>query len=164
MMQLRHQNTNHKTTNHSTKEKPGEAFRRQQETWRRAYAEAYSLRERFPTVEQLVVDMTFTDVKQLGRYSAQMRSYSPSAKAFFAIACPRTLCLEGGFDLDAIVLDLLGAGDTMSMGTLECRGWVDPTRPAHARCVLQMHYRVQVRYDTGVVPIAEPNPAKRRVR
>jgi len=150
MMHFRHQTTN---------EKLGDSFRRQQETWRRAYAEAQSLRERFPKVEQLVVDMAFTDSKGMGRYSAQMRSFSAPAKAFFAIACPRTLCLDGGFDLDSIVLDLLGGGDTVSKGTLECHGWVDPTRPEHARCVLQMHYRLQVRYEAP-----ELSPAKRRTR
>jgi hypothetical protein len=146
MMYLSHRNPN---------EKPGDSFKRQRETWRRAYAEACSLRERFPQVELVVVDMAFTDVKQMGRYSAQMRSFSASAKAFFAIAGPRTLCLDGGFDLDPIVLDLLGTGDTTTTGTLECRGWVDPTRPEHARCLLQMHYRLRVFYDAP-----EPNPSK----
>jgi hypothetical protein len=150
MMHFSHQNPNAKL---------GDSFKRQHELWRRAYAEACSLRERFPQVEQLVVDMAFTDVKEMGRYSAQMRSFSASAKAFFAIACPRTLCLDGGFDLDSIVLDLLGTCGTTSMGTLECRGWVDPTRPEHARCRLQMHYRIQVRYDAP-----EPSPSKRRAR
>jgi hypothetical protein len=137
-MYLSHQNPNAKL---------GDSFKRQQETWRRAYAAASSLRERFPQLERLVVDMAFTDVKEMGRYSAQMRSFSASAKAFFAFACPRTLCLDGGFDLDSIVLDLLGTGDTASIGVLECRGWVDPTRPDHARCLLRMHYRLQVVYE-----------------
>jgi len=150
MMRLSHQNPNAKL---------GDSFKRQQEAWRRAYAEAHSLRERFPQVEQIIVDMAFTDVKGMGRYSAQMRSLSASAKAFFAIACPRTLCLDGGFDLDSIVLDLLGSGDSASLGTLQCRGWLDPTRPEHARCLLQMHYRIQVRYEA-----LEPSPSKRRAR
>jgi hypothetical protein len=135
--------------------KLGDSFKRQQETWRRAYAAASNLRERFPQVERLVVDMAFTDVRQTGRYSAQMRSFSPSAKAFFAIACPRTLCLDGGFDLDSIVLDLLGSGQTASTGILECRGWVDPTRPEHARCLLRMHYRIQVVYDAPESRLSE---------
>ena len=68
----------------------GDSFKRQQESWRHAYAQASSLRERFPSVEQLVVEMTFIDPKGMGRYSAQMRGFSPAAKAFFAIPCPRT--------------------------------------------------------------------------
>jgi len=131
----------------TTNAKPVDSFRRQQETWRRAYAEACSLRERFPTVEQLVVDMAFTDLKQMGSYSGRMHSFTGSAKAFFAIACPRTLCLGGGFDLYPLILDLLGTGGTTSTGTLECRGWLDSARPAHAQCLLQIHCQFEVRYN-----------------
>ena len=141
----------------TTNEKPGDSFKRQQESWRRAYAQAFVLRERFPKVEQLVVDMTFTDVRKMGTYSAQMHSFCTSAKAFFAVACPRTLCLDGGFDLDSLVLDLLGAHNTTATGTLECRGWIDPARSEQARCLLQMHYRLQVQYEPS-----EPSASKRR--
>jgi hypothetical protein len=126
----------------------GDSFRRQQDAWRRAYAEALSLRERFPAVEEIVFEMAFTDLKSMGTYSPQMRSLSASAKAFFAIPCPRTLCLDGGFDLDSIIASMLGSGGTKAGGTLECQGWLDPARPEHARCLLQMHYRLHVRYDT----------------
>ena len=145
-MLLRHQDAS---------KKPGDSFRRQQETWRRAYAEAYSLRERFPKVEEIVFEMAFTDLKGIGTYSPQMRSLSASAKAFFAIACPRTLCLDGGFDLDSIIRTMLGCGGTTSAGTLECQGWLDPARPENARCLLQLHYRLQVRYDA-------PTPGRQR--
>jgi hypothetical protein len=145
--------------NKDTSRKQGDSFRQQQETWRRAYAEALSLRERFPKVEQLVLDMAFTDLKALGIYSPQMRSFSAPAKAFFAIACPRTLCLDGGFDLDAVVRTMLARGATTSAGTLECQGWINPTRPDHARCLLQLHYRFEVVYD--VPPVAA---TKRRTR
>jgi hypothetical protein len=131
-----------------TSKKQGDSFRQQQESWRRAYADAPSLRERFPQVEQLVLEMTFTDLQAFGTYSAQMRSFSPPAKAFFAIACPRTLCLDGGFDLDSVIRSMLACGGTTGGGTLECQGWLDPARPENARCLLQMHYRLQVRYDT----------------
>jgi hypothetical protein len=142
-----------------TSKKQGDSFRQQQENWRRAYAEAVSLRERFPRVEQLVLEMAFTDLQAFGTYSAQMRSFSPPAKAFFAIACPRTLCLDGGFDLDAIVRTMLARGATTSAGTLECQGRITSARPEHARCLLQLHYRFEVLYDA-----AQTGAAKRRPR
>jgi hypothetical protein len=138
--------------------KAGDSYKRQQEAWRRAYAETLSLRERFPQVEQLAVHMTFTDAQGVERCSAQMRSLSASAKAFLAIPCPRTLCLDGGFDLDAIVRDMFGQGASVFTGTLQCRGWLDPRRADHARCLLQMHYRIEVLY---VAP--QPGAARRRV-
>jgi hypothetical protein len=122
-------------------------FGQQREEWRRAYAEALSVRERFPRVEQLVIDMAFTDLKGVGRYSAQMRSFSPSAKAFFAFACPRTLCLHGGFDLEPIIVKLLHDQRNASTGNLKCNGWVHPEHTEDARCLLQMRYRLQVLYE-----------------
>jgi hypothetical protein len=135
--------TRHKDAGKTT----GDSFRQQHEAWRWAYAEAPRMQERFPKVEELVFDMVFTDVKKMGRYSPQMRSFSASAKAFFAIACPRTLCLDGGFNLDPILLAMLGTGATTSSGILECGGWVKTTPTENARCLLQMHYRLQARYD-----------------
>lgn len=123
------------------------SFGQQRDEWRRAYVEAHSVRERFPSVEQLVIDMTFSDQKGIGRYSSQMRSFSASAKAFFAFACPRTLCLHGGFNLDSIIGTLVHSKQTTSVGLLECHGWVHPERTQNARCLLQMHYRLEVVYE-----------------
>ena len=127
--------------------KPVDSFRRQHEAWRRSYAAASCVQERFPKVELLVIDLAFIDVRRIGRFSPQMRSFSESAKAFFAIACPRTVCLDGGFDLDPIVLAMLGTKATTSNGTLECRGWMDPTRAENTRCLLRVHYRLGARYN-----------------
>jgi hypothetical protein len=127
--------------------KQDNSFGQQREEWRRAYAAALSLRERFPRVEQLVLDMSFTDPKAIGTYSPQMRSYSAPAKAFFAFACPRTLCVHGGFDLDPLIVTLLGSHRTSASGVLKCQGWVHPQHTESARCLLQMHYDLRAVYE-----------------
>lgn len=132
--------------NRNTKLKAGDSFRRQEESWRRAYAEANSLRERFPEIEQVIADMRFTDSKAMGVYSAQRRSFSASAKAFFSIPCPRALCLEGGFHLDTVVAQMIAGGLTTAEGTLECAGWIDASRTQHARCLLRLSYQIEVEY------------------
>jgi hypothetical protein len=123
------------------------SFRNQRERWLRAYTDAQSMRERFPEVERLVLDMTFVDPSGAGRYSAQMRGLAASAKAFFALACPRTLCLDGGFDLDPLIVTLIRGHRAESNGVIKCGGWVHPTRTDNARCLLQMHYRLEAVYD-----------------
>ena len=132
----------------------GDSFRQQHETWRRAYAEATVLHDRFPDVEQVLLDLSFTDLSKIGTYSSQLRTISAPAKAFFAVPCPRTLCLDGGFDLDAIVSAMLKAGAATSTGKLECGGWIDPSRADHARCRLQMQFLVQVRYEEESLALA----------
>jgi len=136
-----------------------DSFGQQREIWRRAYAEAHSVRERFPRLERLTIDMTFSDVRGLGTYSPQMRSFSASAKAFFAFGCPRTLCLQGGFDLDPIIQTLLESDRDNSNGTLECRGWLHPSHSANTRCLLQLHYALQLLYQAP-----ESTSSSRRTR
>jgi hypothetical protein len=141
--------------NRNISPKPGDAFRRQEQSLRHAYAHAQSVRERFPGVEQIVVHMTFVDPKSMGVYSAQMRSFGASAKAFFELGCPRTLCLEGGFSLDRTVAEMVAAGQVEAAGTLQCSGWLDSSRSQHACCLLQLGYRVEVVYDQLPVPRAQ---------
>ena len=118
----------------------GDSFSQQSETWRRAYAEAPSLRDRFPHIERLVIELMFDDPMRLGIYSPQMRTIGAPAKAFFAFACPRTLCLGGGFDLDPIVQSLFECDRTESSGTLECRGQLHSSHSDNARCHMKLHY------------------------
>jgi hypothetical protein len=127
------------------KQNPGDSFRRQSESRRRAYAEARSLRERFPGVEEVVADLVFIDHKHLGVYSGQLRRSSAAAKAFFCIACPRALCLGGGFDLDPLIVEMIMTGNSAATGIVECVGWLDP-QCEHTRCLLQLSYRIDLRY------------------
>ena len=131
---------------YSTIARPDGKYRRQRDDWRQAYHEATSIRERFPKVEELVVRVTFTDTRSFGMYSALMHSFSPSAKAFLAVACPRTLCLDGGFDLDAIIVKLLRSARQVATGTLDCVGHVQRRPPEDGKCLLHMRYDVHVRY------------------
>jgi hypothetical protein len=126
--------------------KQPDAFKHQREVRRRAYALTASLRDRFPKVEQLVIQLSFTDAQRLGIYSPQMHSFAPAAKAFFAIACPRTFCVEGGFDLDAIVARMLAAAQAEISGTMMCGGWQGSRKNDGNRCLLQLNYRLTAIY------------------
>jgi hypothetical protein len=128
-------------------EKPGNFYKRQRERLTSAYAEASSIRERFPQLEQLVLEFTFTDLQGTGSYSPQTHSLAAAAKAYFAVPCPRTLCLDGGFDLDAFVRAMLKSKQGSAKGTLICQGCLDPARKAHSSCGLRLEYRVEARYD-----------------
>jgi hypothetical protein len=128
----------------------GDAFKRQQETWRRAYAEALSLRERFPGVEQLVIEMSFSDARAIGTYSPITHSFSPSAKAFLVVPCPRTLCLDGGFEIEPIVIRVLQAGKRSAVGTLRCGGRLEQGALGSSACDLRMNYRIELHYELAV--------------
>jgi hypothetical protein len=83
---------------------------------RRAYVDTPSLRQEFPRVEQLVVQLSFVDPKGFAKHSPQMHTYSPAAKAFFAVACPSSMCLHGGFDLGPAIAQMLsGSVETVTV-------------------------------------------------
>ena len=88
-------------------DKQAGAYKQQRENRRRAYVDTPSLRQECPRVEQLVVQLTFADPKGIAQHSPQMHTYSPAAKAFFAIACPSSMCLHGGFDLGPAIAQML---------------------------------------------------------
>ncbi len=123
-----------------------DTYKRQAEQWRQAYAQAATLGESFPKVEELLIASSFTDPINLGHYSARQHSIYPAAKAFFGLPCPRTLCLEGGFHLDEIVKRLLKSGAASATGTLVCAGHMEPPDDQPVPCGLRMDYRIDVRY------------------
>jgi hypothetical protein len=133
-----------------------DSFARQRETWRRAYVDSPSMRERFRKLHGLTVDVTFNDANKLETYSPQMRSFGPAAKAFFGFACPRTLCLHGGFDLDAIIQALFEAGRRQKHGVLQCHGRLGRSHSDDARCRLEVRYNVQLLYE-----VSQPGDARR---
>ncbi|MCC7546288.1 MAG: hypothetical protein IT532_00835 [Burkholderiales bacterium] len=123
-----------------------DTFKRQSEQWRHAYAQAGTMGELFPKVEELLIASTFVDPISLGHYSPRQHIIFPAAKAFFAFACPRTLCLHGGFRLEEVVIKALKAGKVSASGTLECPGHMEPPESQPVPCSLRMDYRIDVRY------------------
>jgi len=127
-------------------EKRHTAYRQQQDSRRRAYLAARSLREALPRVERLVLQMSFVDPRGAAQHSPQMHTFTPGAKAFFAVPCPCSLCLDGGFDLGPAVARILADGAQESSGRLTCQGWQSPQRGDKDRCGIEMRYRLSACY------------------
>ena len=95
-----------------------DAYKHEREARRRAYMNAPSLKDRFPAVEQLVLELTFVDPRASSRHSPQTHIFGPGARGYFEVACPFSSCTGGGFDLSAVVADLLSHGDRAAVGKL----------------------------------------------
>ncbi len=84
---------------------------------------AGSLRQAFPQIEQLRIELSFSDAR--GRaHSPQVHTLYPAARAFFRFACTCTDC-DGDYDLDSAVTALLKStskGTRSARGTLVCDG------------------------------------------
>src|SRR5579872_6706386 len=89
----------------------------------RERADAATLRKTFPDVEQLRVELTFSDSRARSP-SPQVHTLYPAAPAFFRFPCPCPDC-DGDFDLSAVVKQLLTGPSSCERklsGQLSCGG------------------------------------------
>lgn len=131
------------------KDREAGAYKQQRENRWRAYSHTPCLREKLPGVEQLVVRLTFTDPKSATRHSPQTHTYLPAARAFFAVPCPSSMCLHGGFDLSDAIARMLAKGAAQVTGTATCPGWRGPNRSEADRCLIEMRYTLDVSYKVA---------------
>jgi len=127
-----------------------DAYKHEREARRRAYMSAPSLKDRYPTVEQLVLELTFVDASGSSQHSPQTHIFGPGARSYFEVACPFSSCTGGGFDLSAVVADLLSHRDRGATGKLVCGGWQDRGRAGEHRCLLELRYRVSASFEALV--------------
>jgi hypothetical protein len=101
-----------------------QALRREQLMSEHQHATA--LRELFPGIEQVRIELVFRDPAARSPPSPQLHTLYPAAPAFFRFACPCADC-DGDFDLTdavtALIASCAGCKRTASIGgQLSCHG------------------------------------------
>jgi hypothetical protein len=133
-------------------EKPLDTYRYEREERHRAYLNTGLLRDEFPRIEQLTLQLVFTDASGMSSYSSQMRSFAPAAIAFFEIPCPSAACMGGGFNLGSVIWKLSGRAGHETAGRLDCQGRDSTDERDPHYCPVQLHYRVTVAYADPLEP------------
>jgi hypothetical protein len=127
-----------------TKISKGPSVRRDQLVKERT--RAASLRQIFPQIEQLRIELSFSDAR--GRaHSSQVHTLYPAARAFFRFACTCTDC-DGDYDLDSAVTALLrntSKGTRSARGTLICDGTRRDLPRDGATCSIRIDYQLTSR-------------------
>ncbi|MGA2398132.1 MAG: hypothetical protein ABSG30_08760 [Steroidobacteraceae bacterium] len=104
------------------------------------------LREVFPNVDQLRIELVFNDASAFIP-SPQFHTLYPAASAFFRFACPCADC-DGDFDLTGAVAALLENAtgrrriDASSSGRMECQGVRLRDMAGQKGCPMQLSYRL----------------------
>jgi hypothetical protein len=105
------------------------------------------LREVFPNVDQLRIELVFNDASAFIP-SPQLHTLYPAAAAFFRFACPCADC-DGDFDLTGAVASLLlesSAGrrriDATSSGRMDCQGVRLRDMAGEKGCPMQLSFRL----------------------
>jgi hypothetical protein len=125
-------------------------YRHQREQRRRAYTLSPLVREEYPKVERVTIELKFTDPTGVGHHSQQTHTFAAAARAYFIVSCPFSTCLDGGYDLSAPVADLISHQGEMVTGRLVCQGWHDRNHANQRRCGLELQYRITACYDGAV--------------
>lgn len=115
------------------------------ERLRRDRAAALTLREAFPAVEHLRLELKF-EAPGANIPAAQSHVLHPPARAFFAFPCPHADC-DGQFDLTAAVSAALTNPAAEAEGVLKCSGQRLDRRAARVPCELDLHYTCSVVYQ-----------------
>lgn len=122
---------------------------------RRDRAATLTLRQAFPAVQQLRLELRFEGTAP-NIPAAQSHVLHPPAQAFFAFPCPHADC-DGQFDLtaaaNAVLTSQAGAANQTvaeAEGALKCSGQRLDRRASRVPCELHLHYTLSVVYkDAG---------------
>jgi hypothetical protein len=104
------------------------------------------LREVFPQVDQLHIELVFNDASAFIP-SPQLHTLYPAASAFFRFACPCADC-DGDFDLSGAVASLLQNStgrrrvDASSSGRMDCQGVRLRDMAGQKICPMQLSFRL----------------------
>jgi hypothetical protein len=106
-------------------------------------ARAAQLRQAFPQIEQLRIELTFSDAR--GRaHSPQVHTLYPAARAFFRFACTCNDC-DGDYDLGSAVATLLKStarGTRVARGSLVCDGARRDLPADGSTCSIRIDYQL----------------------
>jgi hypothetical protein len=115
------------------------------EQWRQDRAAARTMRQAFPELAQMRVDLTF--VEAVPRVpAAQSHVMHPPARAFFQFPCPYASC-EGRFDLTSAANLIFSSAATRKTGSLECSGLRPKGAALKQPCGVQARYTIVAEYQ-----------------
>ena len=115
------------------------------ERLRRDRAATLALREAFPAVQQLRLELKF-EGSAANLPADQSHVLHPPARAFFAFPCPHADC-DGQFDLTAAVSAVLADQAAGAKGVQKCPGQRLDRRASRVPCELHLHYTFSVAYQ-----------------
>lgn len=108
-------------------------------------ATAPALRQAFPAVQQLRLDLHFHSPDSASP-AAQGHTLHAAARAFFEFPCPYADC-DGQFDLDSAVKAALADPTHRAAGALECSGNRAVRVGESEACRLHLDYTVSARFQ-----------------
>lgn len=124
-------------------------YERQKQIRNQEYWRSHPLREKYPEVTGLVIEMSFKDNDERSNPKPKQVKFSQESKAFFKFDCPCWECVSGGFDFSSAINELVSSRLDKLDGTIACQGWQDKERIGKHRCFLKLIYTISAKYKDG---------------
>jgi hypothetical protein len=129
------------------KRKRPDPSERQRELRDRHHRNAQLLEAEHPAVEEIRVDLEFTDPSGFRQPLRQpTRLFTSRERAFFEFECPDRECISGGFNLSSTVRDAVNSRLPDATGQVDCQGWLDRERIRKHRCFLRCKFQINITY------------------
>lgn len=109
------------------------------------YMAAPSIGEKFPSVQEIAVQLSFRDPQGKVHPSMHKRIFTADMQAFFEFPCPLRECSGGGYSLSETLTDALSRRRLETSGSLGCDGKRVREKGADPCCGLELHYHATVR-------------------
>jgi hypothetical protein len=98
--------------------------------------------ERFPSVSDIVINMTYYQKGERPVLMQRTVNIIPASYALFKMDCMIRGCDGGGFDLTSVVADMVKTHKKVKRGDLECCGNIDDLHSGHA----SIKYETVIKY------------------
>ena len=95
----------------------------------------------YPDLERLTLFVAFEEADANSEPNYQQIIFTENSAAAFRLSCSREECVDGGFDYEPIIDELIRSAEQQAHGKLACQGSLgcgDEGSP----CALQSEYRI----------------------
>lgn len=112
--------------------------------------------ECFPDVTDIKIEMIYY-MKGFNQASMiRTVNFWPSRHAYFNMDCMIKDCMEGGFDLTAVITHMVKKHEKSGKGELSCKGKISDRPSQHAR----IDYKITIKYSTNPQGISKEKGEK----
>jgi|GEM_PF-615506 len=110
------------------------------------------LHDLYPEIERLILFVAFEEADAEAEPNYQQIILTENSAAAFRLGCSRDECVDGGFDFEPFIAELIRSGEQRSQGRLSCQGSLgrgDKSLP----CALQSEYRIIIERKRTKLPM-----------
>ena len=98
--------------------------------------------DRFPSVSDIVINMTYYQKGEKPILMVRTVNIVPTSYALFKMDCMIRGCDGGGFDLNTVVADMVKTHKKVKKGSIACHGNIESRDSDHAR----IEYETVIKY------------------